>query len=180
MSPEQATGEGDSDPRSDVYSLGAVAYFLLTGRPPFDSDKPLKVILAHSNEKPIAPSQRQPEIGHDLDMAVLRCLEKTRWIDSKRSRNWKRRWRPAKGPTNGIAITPRAGGRVRVCSMSPKYWWKPGFKSRTDFRATSASGATIMGPEETPYEKSVICRCCRNGEERQFSADQSWAIGFWS
>ena len=77
MSPEQATGEADSDPRSDVYSLGAVAYHLLTGQPPFDGDKPLKVIIAHSNEKPVPPSQRLSEIGHDLDMVVLKCLEKS-------------------------------------------------------------------------------------------------------
>ncbi|MCE9554175.1 MAG: serine/threonine protein kinase [Planctomycetes bacterium] len=77
MSPEQATGEADSDPRSDVYSLGAVAYYLLTGCPPFDGDKPLKVIIAHSNEKPVAPSQRRSEIPHDLDMVVLKCLEKS-------------------------------------------------------------------------------------------------------
>ncbi|MCE9548437.1 MAG: serine/threonine protein kinase [Planctomycetia bacterium] len=77
MSPEQATGQTDSDVRSDIYSLGAVAYYLLTGRPPFDGDKPLKVIIAHSHEEVVPPSQLRPEIGPDLDAVVVRCLEKS-------------------------------------------------------------------------------------------------------
>ena len=50
MSPEQAIGDSQPDARSDIYSLGAVAYFLLTGRPPFEGSKPLKVIFAHVND----------------------------------------------------------------------------------------------------------------------------------
>ena len=46
MSPEQGLGESEPDARSDVYSLGAVAYYLLSGHPPFEDSKPLKVIFA--------------------------------------------------------------------------------------------------------------------------------------
>jgi serine/threonine-protein kinase len=75
MSPEQATGES-VDARSDIYSLGLVAFDLLTGRPPFESDKAIKVLLAHVNEPPPLPSQLNEAVPHDLEEVVLRCLEK--------------------------------------------------------------------------------------------------------
>src|SRR5205085_4446481 len=52
MSPEQAGGQENLDLRSDVYSLGAVAYFLLTGHPPFAGRSPVKVVAAHLYEAP--------------------------------------------------------------------------------------------------------------------------------
>lgn len=77
MSPEQATGESEPDGRSDIYALGAVAYFMLTGRPVFESDKPLKILFAHVNEPVVPPSQHRPEIPEDLEQVVLKCLAKS-------------------------------------------------------------------------------------------------------
>jgi serine/threonine protein kinase len=76
MSPEQASGETKPDARSDIYSLGAVAYYLLTGRPPFEADNPMKVLIAHARDAVVAPSVLRPEIGNDLEQVVLRCLAK--------------------------------------------------------------------------------------------------------
>jgi serine/threonine-protein kinase len=76
MSPEQALGDAEPDVRSDIYSLGAVAYFLLCGRPPFESDRAIKVIFAHANEPTVPPSQYQPGIPRDLEQVVLKCLSK--------------------------------------------------------------------------------------------------------
>lgn len=76
MSPEQAVGEHDPDARGDIYSLGAVAYYLLTGRPVFDGDKPIKVLLAHAHEAPQPPSLFRPDLPPDLEAVVMRCLEK--------------------------------------------------------------------------------------------------------
>jgi len=76
MSPEQATGEAPAGVRSDIYSLGAVLFFLLTGRPPFDYGRPMKIMVAHASEPPVAPSQLNMNVPADLDAIVLRCLAK--------------------------------------------------------------------------------------------------------
>jgi serine/threonine-protein kinase len=76
MAPEQASGDQEADPRSDLYSLGAVLYFLVTGRPPFEGDKPLKVLIAHASEPPTPPSQIHPGVPADLEQVILRCLAK--------------------------------------------------------------------------------------------------------
>ncbi len=76
MSPEQAVAESEPDRRSDVYSLGAVGYYLLTGKPPFEGDKPLKVMFAHAHNKLAPPSSRGIDVPDDLERVILRCLEK--------------------------------------------------------------------------------------------------------
>jgi serine/threonine-protein kinase len=76
MSPEQASGEDDIDGRSDIYALGAVMYYMLTGQPPFLSDNPLKVMIAHASQEVIPPRQINPELPLELEEIVLRCLEK--------------------------------------------------------------------------------------------------------
>jgi eukaryotic-like serine/threonine-protein kinase len=76
MSPEQALGDTDPDRRSDIYSLGAVGYYLLTGRPPFEGDAPLKVIFAHAHDPVVPPASLRPEIPSNLDRVIVRCLEK--------------------------------------------------------------------------------------------------------
>jgi serine/threonine-protein kinase len=76
MSPEQARGRGEVDARSDIYSLGAVTYALLTGRPPFGGSHPMDVVVAQIHEEPTRPSQHQPDVPADLEAVVLRCLAK--------------------------------------------------------------------------------------------------------
>jgi hypothetical protein len=75
MSPEQASGE-TPDARSDIYSLGITGYYLLTGRVPFESDKPIKVIMAHV-QQPVPPmSTFGVTVPPDLEAVIQRCLEK--------------------------------------------------------------------------------------------------------
>jgi hypothetical protein len=76
MAPEQATG-GEPDARSDVYSLGAVAYYMLTGRPPFPGENAIKVMIAQASEPVTPPSVYRREIPADLEAIVMRCLEKS-------------------------------------------------------------------------------------------------------
>jgi serine/threonine-protein kinase len=76
MSPEQAAGRDDLDGRTDVYSLGAVAYFLLSGRPPFVHDTPMRTLAAHICE-PVTPfEQIGALVPADLAAVVYRCLDK--------------------------------------------------------------------------------------------------------
>lgn len=74
--PERVLGEAEPDARGDIYSLGATAYFLLTGRPVFQGDKVLKVLFAHANESPVPLSELRPDIPADLEAVIMQCLAK--------------------------------------------------------------------------------------------------------
>jgi serine/threonine-protein kinase len=76
MSPEQARSLDAIDARSDIYSLGAVAYMLLTGRPPFDGNSALDVMIAHARDEVAPPSKYQPDLPADLEAVILQCLAK--------------------------------------------------------------------------------------------------------
>lgn len=77
MSPEQAAGESHRvDHRSDIYSLGAVLYELITGRPPFEGDNMMKVIIKVLNHDPVLPRQINPKIHRDIQTIVMKALEK--------------------------------------------------------------------------------------------------------
>ncbi|HYO24870.1 MAG TPA: serine/threonine-protein kinase [Lacipirellulaceae bacterium] len=76
MAPEQATSSDSVDARSDVYSLGAVLYFMATGRPPFQYTSPLKVMIAHASEDPEPPRLLNAQISAELEEIILRALEK--------------------------------------------------------------------------------------------------------
>jgi len=76
IAPEVATGTR-ADPRSDVYALGAVLYFLLAGRPPFDTTDPRALLAAHVSALPPAPSARLGRpLPSSLEAVVMRCLSK--------------------------------------------------------------------------------------------------------
>lgn len=77
MPPEQAEGSHESiGPLSDVYSLGAILYRTLTGRPPFQSSSPMETILQLLNQDPVAPRSLNPSIPIELETICLKCLQK--------------------------------------------------------------------------------------------------------
>ena len=75
ISPEQAQGQ-PVDGRSDIYSLGAVLYEMLTGRPPFTGDSPVAVAYKQVNESPVLPSIANPAVTPLLDAVLMRALAK--------------------------------------------------------------------------------------------------------
>ncbi len=76
MPPEQASGNNKVGPLADVYSLGAVLYCLLTGRPPFQAASPMDTLLQVLERDTVPPRMLNPQIPKDLDTICLKCLRK--------------------------------------------------------------------------------------------------------
>ncbi len=78
MAPEQAVGKTkELSAAADIYSLGAILYFLLTGRPPFAAASPLDTLVQVLEGEVIVPRVINPRVARDLERICLRCLEKS-------------------------------------------------------------------------------------------------------
>jgi eukaryotic-like serine/threonine-protein kinase len=76
MCPEQMQAYDRLDARSDIYSLGAVAYYLVTGRPPFEGDSVEEIAAAHARDPVQPPANVNSDVPYDLERVIIRCLAK--------------------------------------------------------------------------------------------------------
>jgi eukaryotic-like serine/threonine-protein kinase len=72
--------------RADIDSLGAILYFVLTGRPPFEGKTPTELMIAHARDPVVPPTRHRGDIPDDLEAVVLKCLAKKpedRYLDAR-------------------------------------------------------------------------------------------------
>jgi serine/threonine-protein kinase len=135
MAPEQATASPHTDHRADIYSLGVVAYEMLTGFPPFTGRSPQAMLAAHVVEEPEAIERRRPSIPPMLATLVKECLAK----------------RPAERPQAAAdlmhvldAITTPSGGTAATTAVRlPAHEGHAG-RSRRGLMAASVAGLVLL------------------------------------
>ncbi|HTV25863.1 MAG TPA: serine/threonine-protein kinase [Polyangiaceae bacterium] len=131
ISPEALKGPAVIDRRSDIYSLGAVAYYMLTGQPVFSGSSTFEVCAHHLHSAPVAPSQRSGRaIPADLEAVVLRCL--------------------AKSPGDRYATAGELERALAACVTSDEWsaerarqWWKGHGSASPPARDVDAGGRTV-------------------------------------
>ena len=134
-SPEQAEGRGLLDARSDIYSLGAVAYFMLTGRPPFVRKTLLETLTAHVRASHSAPASFAPPCRPISSAWSCSVWTKTPLGGFRTSMPWMRPWKSAQS----IKLLPR--GKVRSSFLA-------------DLRTSSRSSRRGLGSLESRYAAS--------------------------
>jgi serine/threonine-protein kinase len=161
MSPEQATGERAVDGRSDVYSLGIVAYQMLTGRVPFTASNSMALLLKHLTEPPAPIADLRPEAPRALCEVVERSMAKSpddRWptagalrealqSDEVPGGSWRRERRQ---PVRYASPSPEVPRREHPWVMSQKLWRRGNSSPSPDQGMPAARPAPVAAPLAEP------------------------------
>ena len=128
IAPEIATGESAIDGRADLYSLGCVAYFMLTGVPVFDDPNPMKLALQHVQAVPVPPSARTTQpIPDSVEGIVLQCLAKS----------------PGDRPASAAAVS----ARLAACPL--QHWTGEEAETWWDLHLPASSPLRSIAPVST-------------------------------
>ncbi len=125
MAPEQSLSQHTSDVRADIYSLGAVGYFLMVGHPPFVAENPLEIMISHARDAVPPPSQLVRNLPADVEAILLKCL--------------------AKEPAERFATSAALGEALANCSVAGQWtktdaarWWN-------EHQDSLGAGSTAIG-----------------------------------
>ena len=142
MAPEIALGQPGVDGRADIYSLGCVAYYMLTGHPVFSGDTPVATVLAHVQTPPVPPSARSEfAIPPALDALILECLAKD----------------PAARPETAALLGQRLAATIAGDAWTPEAaqaWWE---LHRVSLAATASAGETPAAGAAADAESRPRC-----------------------
>ncbi|MEO8199834.1 MAG: protein kinase, partial [Gemmatimonadota bacterium] len=150
MSPEQAAGEREIDGRSDIYSLGVVAYQMATGELPFQAATVAGILMKQITEPAPMVSAKRDDIPEDLGLAIARCLEKdpeNRWptADALR-RSLENRTVTGYRPTGQVRRPNTAIPPSRSSTRSPR----PGTGARPGPGSRAGTGTRNSPPPRSP------------------------------
>ena len=199
MAPEQAGGKNrEIGPAADIYSLGAILYELLVGRPPFKAGNPIDTVRQVIEQEPVPPRQLEPRVPHDLETICLKCLEKDparrfasaaeladdlrRFVDgdpilARPTPAWERAWKWGKRRPAIVALLgsqhagrPGHGAVHRLAQCLVAWQVGRGIGGRTPGPAAGARRAS----------RSSVCRSCsKRGRSCSTVPESPWppAIG---
>jgi tetratricopeptide (TPR) repeat protein/tRNA A-37 threonylcarbamoyl transferase component Bud32 len=124
MAPEQAAADPNVDHRADIYAVGAVAYEMLTGRPPFEGATSQMVLAAHVTETPAPLTDFRPAVPAPVAAVVMKCLEKKaadRWQSAAELRAQLDAVATPSGPVTptGVGVTPSVSAEVMLQRSQP-------------------------------------------------------------
>ena len=140
MSPEQAVGEKEVDGRSDIYSLGVVAYQMLTGRVPFAAGNSMALLMKHVSERPQPIADLRPDVPKPLRDAIERALMKAP----------EDRWPTAASLRDALRSDDSPAAMWRVESREPVRYTSPRPESARRRRGTPAADARQAAPSPAP------------------------------